>query len=120
MRRFLFVLSFGCCIFGAQSPQIKKTAAAMTSPASGREMYTQYCAACHGKDGKGAGPAAPALKTAPTDLTGLSTRNGGSFPETKVVHVIDGSDTVAAHGSRDMPVWGEVFHQMDANAATTK
>jgi mono/diheme cytochrome c family protein len=38
-----------------------------TSAASGQEMYRTYCAVCHGTDGKGGGPAAEALKTAPTD-----------------------------------------------------
>ncbi len=38
---------------GQTSPQIKKTPVQKTSPASGLEMYTQYCAPCHGKDGKG-------------------------------------------------------------------
>lgn len=36
-----------------------------TSPASGQEMFQSYCAVCHGKDAKGAGPASEALKTTP-------------------------------------------------------
>jgi mono/diheme cytochrome c family protein len=121
MRKLFFAIAcIGCGLLGAQSPEIKKTTVTATSPTSGKEMYIQYCAACHGKDAKGDGPAATALKTAPTDLTKLSAKNGGKFPEAKVVRVIDGSDSVSAHGSRDMPIWGAVFHKMDINEATTK
>ena len=56
---------------------VKREAAPLTSPASGKEMFTSYCASCHGKDAKGNGPAANALKQLPADLTTLATRNGG-------------------------------------------
>lgn len=80
-----------------------------TSAASGQEMYVNYCAVCHGKDGKGAGPAAEALKVPPSDLTLLSSKNGGKYPDMKVSSVIRGDDAVPAHGSREMPVWGKLF-----------
>ncbi len=80
-----------------------------TSAASGKEMYTTYCAVCHGTDGKGGGPAASALKTPPTDLTLLSKNNGGKYPGLKVTAAIRGESNVAAHGSKDMPVWGSLF-----------
>jgi mono/diheme cytochrome c family protein len=83
-----------------------------TSPASGQEMYTSYCAVCHGTDGKGAGPAASALKVPPTDLTTLSKNNGGKFPAMKVMATISGQSVVPAHGSREMPVWGSLFWNM--------
>ena len=34
--------------------------------------YTNYCAACHGLDGKGNGPMASELKGVPTNLTTLT------------------------------------------------
>ena len=80
-----------------------------TSPASGKEMYTTYCAVCHGMDGKGGGPAASALKIPPTDLTGLSKSNGGKYPSLKVMAVIRGEADLPSHGSREMPVWGALF-----------
>jgi mono/diheme cytochrome c family protein len=80
-----------------------------TSAASGQEMYTNYCAVCHGKDGKGGGPAADALKTPPTDLTTLSKKNGGKYPALHVTSVIRGEGNLPAHGSKDMPVWGPLF-----------
>jgi len=95
----------------AEQPKttIKHVPIKQTSAASGEEMYTAYCAACHGKDGKGDGPAASALKVPPTDLTMLSSNNGGKYPAFKVSSVIKGEDVVAAHGTRDMPVWGKLF-----------
>ncbi len=83
-----------------------------TSPASGKEMYTTYCAVCHGTDGKGGGPAASALKVPPTDLTQLAKNNGGKYPAAKVTSAIKGDSNVPAHGSRDMPVWGKLFWSM--------
>jgi|HubBroStandDraft_6_1064221.scaffolds.fasta_scaffold745498_1 mono/diheme cytochrome c family protein len=88
---------------------IKHVPIKRTSPASGEEMFTSYCAACHGKDGKGTGPAAEALKVPPTNLTSLAAKNGGKYPSMKVSSVIRGEDVLAAHGSRDMPIWGRLF-----------
>jgi mono/diheme cytochrome c family protein len=80
-----------------------------TSPASSQEMYTAYCAVCHGADGKGGGPAASALKVAPANLTLLSKNNGGKYPALKVTSAIRGESDVPAHGTREMPVWGSLF-----------
>lgn len=88
---------------------IKHVPISRTSPNSGREMFENYCAVCHGKDGKGAGPAASALKTAPTDLSSLAKSSGGKYPASHVAAVIRGQATTAAHGSQDMPVWGPLF-----------
>jgi len=88
---------------------IKHVPIKQTSPASGEEMFISYCAACHGKDGKGTGPAADALKVPATNLTTLASKNGGKYPSMKVASVIRGEDVLAAHGSRDMPVWGKLF-----------
>lgn len=96
----------------ASKPAVKKVAPAYTDPSSGKEMYTAYCASCHGADGKGNGPAAAALKTPPTDLTQLAAKNGGTFPDAHIAQVIKGDSMTAAHGNKDMPVWGPVFLQM--------
>lgn len=90
---------------------IKNVPAAQTSPASGKQMYESYCASCHGINGKGNGPAAPALNVHPTDLTSLAKANNGKFPGDHVASVLSGAG-VAAHGSQDMPVWGPVFRKL--------
>ncbi len=89
--------------------QIKKVPAPYTSPSSGKDMYIAYCASCHGQDGMGNGPAAPALKTRPTDLTLLAVKNDGKFPDSHIAEVIKGDKLTAAHGNKEMPVWGPVF-----------
>ena len=96
----------------ASKPDIKKVAPPYTDPSSGKAMYTAYCASCHGADGKGNGPAAGALKTPPTDLTQLAAKNGGKFPDAHIAQIIKGDSMTAAHGNKEMPVWGPVFLQM--------
>ena len=96
--------------------KIKTTTAPSTSPSSGEEMYKAYCAVCHGADGKGNGPAAPALKANVPALSTLAQRHGGKYPATYVESVLRfGTDTHAAHGSKDMPIWGPVFDAMNPN-----
>ena len=81
----------------------------------GPDLFRAYCASCHGVAGKGAGPAAPALKAKVPDLTLLASDNRGQFPAAQVREVIMGEKVVAAHGSREMPIWGPIFHQIDAD-----
>ncbi len=98
----------------AQEPkkEIKHVPIKATSPASGREMYMTYCAVCHGTDGKGNGPAAGALKVATPDLTALASKNGGKYPSSKVSAIVRGEEVLAAHGSKDMPMWGHLFRSI--------
>jgi mono/diheme cytochrome c family protein len=103
------------CTLAAQDQSqkvIQHTTVQPTSPVSGKEMYSSYCAVCHGSDGKGGGPAASALRTPPADLTVLSKNNGGKFPALKVISAIGGESGVSAHGSKEMPVWGPLFWNM--------
>jgi len=72
-------------------------------------MFKTYCAACHGKDAKGAGPASADLKTTPPDLTTLAKRHEGKFPQDYVTNVLRNGVKAPAHGSSDMPVWGPLF-----------
>lgn len=98
----------------AQEPkkEIKHVPVKPTSAASGQEMYKTYCAVCHGTDAKGNGPAADALKVPPPDMTTLAERNGGKYPALKVSAIIRGEEVLAAHGSKDMPIWGHLFWSM--------
>jgi cytochrome c len=84
-----------------------------TSPTSGKQMFTNYCAPCHGVDGRGHGPAAAALKARPTDLTGLAKNNQGKFPDTHIVATLQFGADVPAHGSATMPVWGPILGHMN-------
>jgi mono/diheme cytochrome c family protein len=78
---------------------------------SGPELYRIHCASCHGVAGKGDGPAAETLKHAPPDLTTISQRNKGKFPDFRIEHIIDGQEVILAHGTREMPIWGDLLPQ---------
>jgi len=91
---------------------VKQVPPKPTVAIDGKDLYRQYCAACHGIDGKGAGPAAPALKKAPTDLTRIAASNHGSFPDDRIMRILRGEEAITAHGSTSMPVWGTVFSNM--------
>jgi|SRR5579871_3187946 len=80
---------------------------------SGRIMFKQYCAACHGENAKGHGPARSALKIPAADLTTLSKRHGAEFPYDYVSNILRFGPAIAAHGSSDMPTWGPIFQYMD-------
>jgi len=101
------------CIANAQ-PTIKKTPITSTSPTSGKEMFASYCTPCHGQDARGTGPAATALTKAPANLTELSARNGGKFPNVSVMETIRGESDMLVH-ARDMPMWGALFSSLSSN-----
>lgn len=94
-----------------QAPKktLEKTPITRSNPASGQQMYKDYCAACHGATGKGDGPAADLLKTAPPDLTTMAKRNNGKFPADHFVAVLHFGTPAPAHGTADMPIWGPLF-----------
>jgi mono/diheme cytochrome c family protein len=101
-------------------PTIERVPPAETDVSSGAEMYNMYCAVCHGLDGKGRGPATPALRQTPPDLTQYSRRNGGKFPTFHVANIIQGDSAIVAHGSREMPMWGDVFRSLRRDEAIVK
>ena len=82
---------------------------------SGKEDYQQYCAACHGPNGKGGtwnGIDVP-------DLTRLSQQNGGQFPVEEIRKVVDGRSQSRWHQRRrDMPYWGDIFEIEEGNLAS--
>jgi mono/diheme cytochrome c family protein len=97
---------------GQPLPEIKLrlTTIKQHPPTAGKEMYVSYCAACHGKDGKGTGPAAPALKRRVPDLSSLSAQNQGRYPKYLVL------TTLSKHGeshwpgtASEMPDWYREF-----------
>ena len=80
---------------------------------SGKRMYKEYCAACHGSDGRGRGPLASSLTKQPPDLTTLAKRHDGNFPEGYVTSVLRFGPGFSAHGSSEMPVWGPIFQYLE-------
>lgn len=96
-----------------QKPVVKQTPIKQTNAASGKEMFAQYCASCHGAGGKGNGPAASSMKVAPADLTQLTKTHDGKYPADHLVAVLRFGSGPGAHGSKDMPVWGPLFKSLD-------
>lgn len=110
------VVATGLCLAQektAQKTEVKGTPIKQTNPASGKEMYIQYCAPCHGADGKGDGPAASAMKAPPTDLTQLTKKHDGKFPANRISSTLKFGGGPGPHGSADMPVWGPLFQSLD-------
>lgn len=119
---FVMAALFLPAVFGnaQRVHNIKRVPVTQTSPVSGKEMYAAYCAACHGTEGKGNGPAAQALKTHPTNLTMLARSNGNKFPQDHVVSVLRFGTELPAHGSRDMPVWGPILRSLNRSTTTSE
>jgi mono/diheme cytochrome c family protein len=78
--------------------------------AAGRDLYLRLCSSCHGTAARGDGPVADVLATRPPDLTAISRRAGGAFPREALAELVDGRRELRAHGSREMPVWGEKIY----------
>jgi mono/diheme cytochrome c family protein len=73
----------------------------------GQKYFVRYCASCHGTGGTGDGPVAKSLTKPPANLRMLSDKYGSPLPAARLAQLIDGRDAVRAHGTADMPVWGE-------------
>lgn len=94
MKRFLVMAAFfaqGC---------------APESSSSGRTIYIEKCAVCHGRDGRGDGPAAAGLLTKPADLTRIAARRDGVWPMLEVMSIIDGYSKRYLPGE-DMPIYDD-------------
>jgi len=96
-----------------KSETSKSAAAVLIQSVKGADLFRAYCASCHGPTGVGNGPVAPALKLRPLDLTAIAERNHGKFPTDRIARVIAVDDRILPHGSREMPVWGPIFHEVE-------
>jgi mono/diheme cytochrome c family protein len=98
-------------------PQIKSPPQPAIRPVDGASIFRNNCAACHGLDGRGKGPLSRILKRDVPDLTRLSQRNDGTFPAVHVRNTIvfGADDLLPAHGSKAMPIWGPIFHEIDSD-----
>jgi len=97
-------------------------ALALSTPAlaaddTGARLYFNHCAACHGDDAEGTGPVAASMRVTVPNLRTLAQRSGGVFPVDAVTAYVDGRDVRAAHGDRQMPVWGDVFRGAEQSTA---
>ena len=86
----------------------------------GKDMYVQYCSACHGRDGRGGGTVSGFFKVKVPDLTMLRKANKGVYPADLVILAIDGRRTIRGHGDPQMPVWGKIFSREANDPKTTE
>lgn len=112
----MFVGSLVVIVFSTFNTAAQVAAQEQVVLTSGKLEYQQYCATCHGADGKGGGPMSDLWKTPPADLTQLSKKSNGQFPFWRVYRTIDGREAVASHGPRAMPVWGARFLAQEGGA----
>jgi mono/diheme cytochrome c family protein len=96
----------------SQATVLKRVPVQQNGEIAGSKLFATYCAPCHGVDAKGNGPAAPALKSIPPDLTMLAKYKGDIFPSAHVMTVLTGQSEDAAHRTKDMPAWGPLFRSM--------
>jgi mono/diheme cytochrome c family protein len=123
-KKLLILLNFISCLFVAggavanaqQEGENPSHSEQLIYSVKGPDLFRAYCASCHGVSGRGDGPAAPALKAKVPDLTLLSKSHGGEFPAADVLETIAGDKVTAAHGSREMPIWGPIFHRVEEDA----
>jgi len=102
----------------AESPATDRHEDAVTN--LGRGYFLSYCASCHGADARGDGPVAPALANKPSDLTRIAARRDDRFPVDDLVAYVAGRSAPAAHGTREMPVWGTRFVEAVADGDATR
>ena len=106
------------CTCMAQQPVARVTIPVKkTSATSGQQMFANYCAPCHGVDGKGQGPVSSALKATPTDLTALAKSNHGKYPDAHIMAVLQNGVSIASHGTPEMPVWGPILGKMSQSSS---
>ncbi len=104
-------------VLGTSACALLAASAVGASQPNGTQLFMNHCAACHGSDGEGGGPVAAAMQTTVPNLRTLAQRNGGTFPTDAVTAYIDGRQLKAAHGDRQMPVWGDVFRGPEQGTA---
>ena len=104
-----------------QKPVVKSVPVDPIRSVEGKDNFEAYCAVCHGKDAKGTGPAAPAMKTPVPDLTLIAKRHGGKFDPLIIQNIIKGTGKplgTPAHGVDTMPIWGDVFRGSEDPSVT--
>ena len=116
-QRVLFVLIGALALAaasGAQAQTTPKSYEKLIYSVKGPDLFRAHCVACHGLDAKGDGPLAATLKVKPANLTQVAKANGGRFPTKQVEKFILGDQhTLQGQNSREMPVWGPIFHQVE-------
>ncbi|MCG6986505.1 MAG: cytochrome c, partial [Thiocapsa sp.] len=111
------LISAGCLLVASATSSLALDEAAQI--ALGKSEYMANCASCHGPTGRGDGPVAEVLTTKPSDLTQITKQYSGTFPADEIYRVINGTNMINPHGSREMPVWGPRFWESASDRAAS-
>lgn len=91
-----------CCVHARRRTDLSDVDECQAVPCcrlpSGKDLFLEHCAQCHG-GGTGNGSMASVLNVTPADLTTLDKRANGKFDAAR------GAD-ISGHGTRAMPIWG--------------
>lgn len=112
----LSILLVGCADEAEEVPAETTSGSAELVQAavpSGQVLYERHCQSCHGPEGRGEGSMTDELTKSLPDLTTLAAQHDGSFPEEYVRTMIDGREMLSAHGTRQMPIWGNIWASSD-------
>ena len=84
----------------------------VSQAAKGEVIYQKQCAHCH--DSRNIEETIADLGAVPPDLRTIVSRRGvAEFPVTEIAMIIDGRQEMSGHGTREMPVWGEIYSEND-------
>lgn len=117
---WLALLLAGCAASSDPAAPSFAGQAPATAIESGADLYTRYCASCHGVAAQGDGPAAATLRKPPSDLTRLGPRWGTPLDRERLAAFIDGREGPRAHGTPEMPVWGEQLYAGERPESTAR
>ena len=112
--RSILILSISAAVVVAVSTGVRAAEEEDFTVAFGKSEFGKRCAVCHGAEGVGDGPLADLLLQPPPDLTKISQRNNGKYPVLDIYQAIDGRRGLRAHGTLDMPIWGN-YYRVDAS-----
>lgn len=104
-----FIFIFSVALFSLSTTTHAEWDQHIATIEAGSKTFYRFCSICHGFTAKGDGPFKNNLVTTPPDLTILTLNNNGVFPWIKLYAIIDGNNTTNAHGSSEMPIWGNQF-----------
>lgn len=109
----IFILTLFIAMISVPNQSVAESDTYEETVSAGNRTFNRFCATCHGQDAKGNGPYAANLKATPTNLTKLANQRNGAFPWSEIYKVIDGRDIATAHGTSEMPIWGDLFNMSD-------
>jgi mono/diheme cytochrome c family protein len=109
----LLLVATGCASEETAEPADVEETPSEVVALTGQQLYERHCQSCHGPEGKGQGSMTDELTKDLPDLTQLQAQNDGVFPEEYVRRMIDGREMISAHGTRQMPIWGNIWASSD-------